>query len=75
MSSRFSRWRMRRKLRHVNWATCEADEKYKNSPEYHALLWLKAYGENRTAAEPRELFSSLLLKGGDHYALTIFRYL
>lgn len=56
----FKRRCLKKYLKSVNWKMCEHDPEYKDSGEFHALIWLKAYCENRAAAEPREIVESFL---------------
>jgi ABC-type Fe3+ transport system substrate-binding protein len=73
----------------INWTYIEESKNptviaYRASGEYAALKWLKAYGENRAAAEPEMLVEAVLrsiasgspnAKNGAEYALTLMRHL
>lgn len=54
--------KMRKKLKHVDFKSMEwfASSVYKRGGEYKAMLWLKAYSENKAASEPSILIRSML---------------
>jgi hypothetical protein len=61
--NRFKRWKLKRRLSHINFEAIDTDPDWKdyreNSGEYHALKWLKSYTKGLTA-EPEQLFESML---------------
>ena len=61
----FQKRKIKKHVKNVNWEYIENDNsltEYRSSGEYQALLWLKAYSENRAACTPRELVMSVLNK-------------
>jgi hypothetical protein len=47
-------------------------KEYRKHGEYQALVWLKAYTENRAASSPRELVISMLEKINREYNIFSF---
>ena len=52
-------------LKDINWKLLDTwPDSYKNSGEYQALDWFRAYLKGRAGAEPEELFESALNRVG-----------
>jgi len=87
----FQKMKIKRDLKGLRFDLIDNDpdfiwKEYRKHGEYQALLWLKAYTENRAACHPRELVISTLEKinreSSDSkskddalFALTLMRYI
>ena len=84
----FNKRKIKRNIKSIRFDLIEKDPllaEYRTGGEYQALLWLKAFTEDRTAATPRQLLRSILrnisrgtsISNTDSaiFALTLFPYI